>query len=76
MDGFVFPSGDSHALAEKMNRIVSLPASEREEMGRAGRRKIESRYNTEQHYESLMELYQSILHSSTHGKPSTENAYC
>lgn len=43
--GFLVPPRDSAALAEAMNKLCSMRAKERAEMGRAGRRKIEDRFS-------------------------------
>lgn len=61
-DGLIFESGNAEDLADKMNYLTALTSRELEQMGRSGRQKIERYYNAEQHYESLISLYQEILH--------------
>jgi glycosyltransferase involved in cell wall biosynthesis len=61
-DGLLFASGNADDLADKMNQVASITAPQLEQMGRSGRHKVEQHYNSECHYESLISLYQSILH--------------
>jgi glycosyltransferase involved in cell wall biosynthesis len=61
-DGLIFESGNAEDLADKMNYVAALTSLELEQMGRTGRQKIERLYNAERHYESLISLYQGILH--------------
>jgi glycosyltransferase involved in cell wall biosynthesis len=61
IDGMVFEPGNEEDLADKMEYIARLNMGELEQMGRAGRRKVEEQYNAEQHYESLISLYKEAL---------------
>ncbi len=63
VDGFVFPPGDSNALAEKIAWIWGNRATAKD-MGMAGRKKVEEHFNAEAHYEGLMSIYNSVLETS------------
>ncbi len=60
VDGFVFPPGDSVALAEKIAWVWDNRATAKD-MGMAGRKKVEEHFNAEAHYEGLMSIYNSVL---------------
>ena len=56
-NGLLFPAGDAGALAAAMQRLwqnAELAAS----LGREGRREAVTRYTPEQHYESMMKLFE------------------
>lgn len=60
VDGYCYPSGNTEALAEKI-QILWDDKNRRQEMGRMGREKIASDFNPEKHYETLHSIYQSVL---------------
>ena len=45
ISGFVFPVGDSKALAETIMRFIALPYEEKVKMGKAGRIKMEKEFD-------------------------------
>jgi colanic acid/amylovoran biosynthesis glycosyltransferase len=57
--GYLFPAGDTSALAD---RICRLAANHREwpQMGRAGRRFVEAKYDIERLNDRLVDLYASV----------------
>ncbi|NPU84515.1 MAG: glycosyltransferase family 4 protein [Syntrophaceae bacterium] len=61
VNGFLFKSGNSNALAIALARLAEMDATEIENMGRAARKKAEREYGTESHYQSLMEIYRKAL---------------
>lgn len=59
-DGFLVPSGEVAPLREKLhwmweNRETAV------ELGRAGRQKVEERFNPSAHYEAVMQVYRKVL---------------
>ncbi|HER44011.1 MAG TPA: glycosyltransferase family 1 protein, partial [Candidatus Eisenbacteria bacterium] len=60
VNGFLFPPGDSEALAGRIAALLDS-ADLREEMGRAGRRKALELYNPEYHYTRIMEIYRELV---------------
>jgi glycosyltransferase involved in cell wall biosynthesis len=60
VDGYLVPPGDAEALRE---RLLWLAAHRHEatEMGMAGRRKVEERFNPESHYRLIREVYRKVL---------------
>jgi len=58
--GFLFPVGDSAALAEKMGLAWDHPDRMRQ-MGLAGRRVYEQGYTAQAVYERLVKLYQQVI---------------
>ncbi|NEP18632.1 MAG: colanic acid biosynthesis glycosyltransferase WcaL [Leptolyngbya sp. SIO4C1] len=63
ISGFLVPERDADALAEKLSRLCSHP--ERwPEMGRAGRRFVESHYSLSHLNDRLVQIYQALLNNS------------
>ncbi|MCJ7696192.1 MAG: glycosyltransferase family 4 protein, partial [Anaerolineaceae bacterium] len=60
VDGFLFESGNSEDLAEKINKMIDDPDMN-QEMGINARKKIEQLYNPEIHYQQVMILYDQLL---------------
>lgn len=60
-DGVLVEPGDVAALAGKLQFMLALPASERQEMGCAGRHKVEERYAWEKIGVRLEALYRQVL---------------
>lgn len=60
VNGLLFEPADAAGLAEQMQRLLDNRA-EALEMGRAGRRQIESINGPDAHYEQTMAAYRSIL---------------
>jgi glycosyltransferase involved in cell wall biosynthesis len=67
-NGFLFESGDAHALAETMETVLNLGPDTLSGMGRSARGKVENDYNGEVHYDRLMALYRKAIKYSM---PST-----
>ncbi len=61
-NGYLFPLGDVHALADRLERLLGDPGR-RSEFGRRGREKAERLYNRDGHYERIMEVYGRALSS-------------
>ncbi len=60
VDGFLVPSGGTEALRNKL-LWMSEHKDEAVEMGRAGRRKMETEFNADIHYQKIMDVYQQFL---------------
>ena len=60
VDGFLVPSGGQEALRERL-LWMSEHRNEAVEMGRIGRRKMETEFNADIHYERIMNVYQKFL---------------
>ncbi|MBE2234083.1 MAG: glycosyltransferase family 4 protein [Anaerolinea sp.] len=61
IDGFLTPSGDAAALAERVQVLLTLPTAQRQAMGQAGRRKVEQHYAWPQIGARLEEIYRQCL---------------
>jgi glycosyltransferase involved in cell wall biosynthesis len=59
--GLLVPVGDSNALASAMTRIMTMPVTERHEMGARGRRFIEETYALPNVVEQWEQLYDKLL---------------
>lgn len=59
-DGLLVTPGDADDLATQMQRLACNP-DEAVELGQAGRRKIETRFNPEIHYQQVAEVYRRVL---------------
>ena len=57
--GFLVPPGDAHALAEAMRRVLSDPAAG-EQMGKAGRRWVASRFTWRRAADELLAVYEEV----------------
>lgn len=60
VDGFLIEPGNAEALQERLQWM----ADHREqavEMGQAGRRKVETQFSTEAHYQKLMDVYSKVM---------------
>ena len=60
VDGFLVPSGGKEALRERLLWMFEH-RNEAVEMGRTGRRKMETEFNADIHYERIMNVYQQFL---------------
>ena len=60
VDGFLVPSGGTEALRDKLLWMYEHKA-EAAEMGITGRRKMETEFNAEIHYQKIMDVYQQFL---------------
>ncbi|MEZ4600786.1 MAG: glycosyltransferase family 4 protein [Syntrophotaleaceae bacterium] len=58
-DGLTFEAGNAEQLALRI-RELSMDATKRELMGKAGRRKVQLKFNPDLHYERLMEVYKAV----------------
>ena len=59
-DGFLFEPGNAEELADHMLWFSKHP-TEAVEMGMSGRKKIESKFSPEEHYQALMNVYEKVL---------------
>jgi glycosyltransferase involved in cell wall biosynthesis len=60
VDGFLFESGNSKDLSEKISWMINDPKRNKE-MGINARTKIEQKYNPIVHYQKIMSLYTQLL---------------
>ncbi|MES9843914.1 MAG: glycosyltransferase family 4 protein [Candidatus Sedimenticola sp. 6PFRAG5] len=60
VDGFHFSPGDAEDLAEKIRLMASLTASQRREMGMAGRERVQKHHAPDRHYDALISVYNSV----------------
>lgn len=60
VDGFLVPSAGAEALREKLLWMFEHK-TEAVEMGKAGRKKMETEFNADIHYEKIMKVYQKFL---------------
>jgi glycosyltransferase involved in cell wall biosynthesis len=71
--GLLFKSGDSDDLADALNRLRSMPDTQLERMGRAGREWVESAFTLELYLKRVLAIYSQL------GVPSAVEAgsnYC
>ena len=61
VDGLLFRSGDTDALIEKMESMLEMNNEKIVDMGQSARRKIETIYNPELHYQKLMTIYKKAI---------------
>ena len=60
-DGLLVPPSDAEGLAAAFETLWG-DATMARDMGRRGREKVESIYNAERHYETLMRHYEELVH--------------
>lgn len=60
VDGFLVPSGEHEPLRDRL-LWMSEHKTEAAEMGKAGRRKMETEFNADIHYQKIMDVYQKFL---------------
>lgn len=60
VDGFLVPAGDTHAMAERLERLAGDPELRRR-MGDAGRQSMPARYAVERLVDDVDQLYRSLL---------------
>ena len=58
--GMLFEMGNAEQLAECILKLWT-DKSQRQQMGRAAREKVERKYSAEAHYEQLMKVYRNLL---------------
>lgn len=66
-DGFLVEPGNVSDLAAKLTALLSLPATERHQMGLAGRCKVKERYAWERIGVRLEKIYRQVVTSPTIG---------
>ena len=66
--GLLFPAGDGDALGRHVLRLLA-DESLRDQLGRAGRSRVEARFTLEQHVEAMMALYAEALGLPRSGEP-------
>ncbi len=60
VDGFLVPSGEHEPLRDRL-LWMSEHKTEAAEMGKAGRRKMETEFNADIHYQKIMDVYKKFL---------------
>ncbi|MDJ0712608.1 MAG: glycosyltransferase family 4 protein [Prochloraceae cyanobacterium] len=72
VDGYLVSPGDAEKLR---SRMVSMAKHRRQavDMGLAGRRKVETQFNSENHYQKVMEVYQKLLSSRSKNIAKLQN---
>lgn len=60
IDGIIYQTGDHEDLAKKMQTLWQM-GSQRAEMGRAGRGKVEQKFNPDIHYDQLIKIYTELV---------------
>jgi glycosyltransferase involved in cell wall biosynthesis len=70
--GFLVPAQDPGALAQAMQKLISLPIDERRQMGLRGREHISAHYSLGCMAERWIALYRELL--GQRGLPRVENA--
>jgi glycosyltransferase involved in cell wall biosynthesis len=63
--GYLFPPGDSTALANLIKKI-SNDQKLRDELGKNARSEFESRYTSERNYQILLDIYSEALRKASH----------
>ncbi len=64
-DGYLFQSGSSNDLKEKLEKVLLLSPEQRNAMGERGRAKMKAAYGIEEHIKKLEEIYQGIVTSKS-----------
>lgn len=60
VDGFLFPAGDTEALRDRLLWMYDH-RTDAVEMGKIGRKKMETDFNSEVHYQKIMDVYHKFL---------------
>ncbi len=60
VDGFLVPSGEHEPLRDRL-LWMSKHKTEAAEMGKAGRRKMETEFNADIHYQKVINIYEKFL---------------
>lgn len=61
VEGILVPARDAHALAKAMIKLSKMPFDQLQEMGAAGRLRIESYYSTQKVYLAYQEIFLKLL---------------
>lgn len=75
--GMIVPPADSEALGQAMQKIMAMPQEQRDQMGRAGRRHVQLRYDMNRVLDGWEELYRELWtakHGSVDGHVGCSNA--
>lgn len=56
-NGLLFASGDTRGLTQAMSTLIEMDGATLTDMGRSARRKVEVEYNSDLHYERLIDIY-------------------
>ncbi|MEB3180020.1 MAG: glycosyltransferase [Nostocaceae cyanobacterium] len=62
ISGFLVPERDADAIADKLNYLIQHP-DEWEKMGKAGRARVEEKYDMNKLNDELVEVYQQVVNS-------------
>ena len=60
VDGFLVPSGEREPLRDRLLWMFEHK-TEAVEMGKAGRKKMETEFNADIHYQKIMDVYKKFL---------------
>ena len=61
--GFLVPERDANAIAQKLNYLIAHPEVWAE-MGKAGRSRVEEKYDINKLNDELVEVYQKVANSA------------
>ena len=64
ISGFLVPERDPNAIAEKLNYLIAHP-NIWEGMGKAGRVRVEEKYDMNKLNDELVEIYNNVVNSSS-----------
>ena len=59
-DGFLFPAGDTEALRDRLLWMYEH-RTDAVEMGKTGRKKMETEFNADIHYQKIFNIYEKVL---------------
>jgi glycosyltransferase involved in cell wall biosynthesis len=64
--GYIVPSGDSFALAGRINELIA-DKKKRKKMGQAGRKRVESKFTIQVNVERIQKVYEELLQRGLYG---------
>ena len=73
ISGFLVPERDAEAITEKVHYLIEH-SEIWPDMGKAGRKKVETKYNMEQLNDELVTIYQQVLNQELSQKQLTDRA--
>jgi colanic acid/amylovoran biosynthesis glycosyltransferase len=73
ISGFLVPERDANAIAQKLDYLIKHPELW-QQMGQAGRRRVEEKYDMEKLNDELVQIYQSLLDVEVSQQQLTESS--